>query len=108
VIHHSVRYWQDSHHRTSRRDTDEHNYVLTRNHYTAGSDPATLPLLLVVGIVSSSVVGFGEEVGFRGYLLPQLAALGRGRALLLSGLLHAIWHLPILLLHRITTVRATC
>jgi CAAX protease family protein len=64
----------------------------------AGGVPATLPLLLVVGIVSSSVVGFGEEVGFRGYLLPQLVALGRGRALLLSGLLHAIWHLPILLL----------
>jgi membrane protease YdiL (CAAX protease family) len=63
-----------------------------------GGVPVTLPLLLVVGIVSSSVVGFGEEVGFRGYLLPQLAALGRGRALLLSGLLHAIWHLPILLL----------
>jgi membrane protease YdiL (CAAX protease family) len=60
--------------------------------------PVTLPLLLVVGIVSSSVVGFGEEVGFRGYLLPQLTALGRGRALLLSGLLHAIWHLPILVL----------
>jgi uncharacterized protein len=63
-----------------------------------GGVPVTLPLLLVVGIVSSSVVGFGEEVGFRGYLLPQLASLGRGRALLLSGLLHAIWHLPILLL----------
>jgi uncharacterized protein len=60
--------------------------------------PATLPLLLVVGIVMSSLVGFGEEVGFRGYLLPQLASLGHGRALLLSGLLHAIWHLPVLLL----------
>src|SRR5215208_3524101 len=57
-----------------------------------------LPLQLVMGIVMSSLVGFGEEVGFRGYLLPQLAVLGRGRALLLSGLLHAIWHLPILLL----------
>jgi membrane protease YdiL (CAAX protease family) len=57
-----------------------------------------LPLQLVMGIVMSSLVGFGEEVGFRGYLLPQLAVLGRRRALLLSGLLHAVWHLPILLL----------
>jgi uncharacterized protein len=64
----------------------------------AGGVPATLPLLLVVGIVMSSLVGFGEEVGFRGYLLPQLSSLGHGRALLLSGLLHAIWHLPILVL----------
>ena len=35
---------------------------------------------------------------WRGYLLPHLATIGRGPALLLSGLLHGIWHLPILLL----------
>jgi uncharacterized protein len=64
----------------------------------AGGVPATLPLQLVVGIVMSSLLAFGEQVGFRGYLLPQLSSLGRGRALLLSGLLHAIWHLPVLLL----------
>jgi membrane protease YdiL (CAAX protease family) len=64
----------------------------------AGGVSATLPLLLIVQILLSSLLGFGEEAGFRGYLLPQLAEMGRGRALLLSGLLHAIWHLPILLL----------
>ena len=63
-----------------------------------GGIPVTLPLLLVVSIVNDSLTGFGEEIGFRGYLLPQLAGLGRRRALLLSGLLHAIWHMPILLL----------
>ena len=40
---------------------------------------------------------FGEEIGWRGYLLPHLSALGR-RGLPLSGLLHGIWHLPVLLL----------
>jgi membrane protease YdiL (CAAX protease family) len=64
----------------------------------AGGVPATLPLQLVVGIVMSSLLAFGEQIGFRGYLLPQLSALGPTRALLLSGLLHAIWHLPVLLL----------
>jgi uncharacterized protein len=60
--------------------------------------PATLPLLLVAAILNASLLGFGEEVGFRGYLLPQLSSLGPTRALLLSGLLHGIWHLPVLLL----------
>ena len=39
-----------------------------------------------------------EELGFRGYVLPRLMHLGTTRALLLSGLLHGIWHLPLLLL----------
>ncbi len=64
----------------------------------AGGVPTLLPLLLVAAILKDSLLGFSEEVGFRGYLLPQLAALRPTRALLLSGLLHAIWHLPILLL----------
>jgi membrane protease YdiL (CAAX protease family) len=34
-----------------------------------------------------------EEVGIRGYLLPKLLPLGMTRALLLSGLVWAAWHL---------------
>ena len=36
-----------------------------------------------------------EEIGIRGYLLPKLLPLGMGRALLLSGLVWAAWHLPL-------------
>jgi membrane protease YdiL (CAAX protease family) len=36
-----------------------------------------------------------EEIGMRGYLLPKLLPLGMGRALLLSGLVWAAWHLPL-------------
>src|SRR5918998_789780 len=36
-----------------------------------------------------------EEIGMRGYLLPKLLPLGMGRALLLSGLEWAAWHLPL-------------
>jgi membrane protease YdiL (CAAX protease family) len=62
--------------------------------------PTGAPPLLVVGlsIVLTLLLAFGEEIGWRGYLLPHLVTIGRGRALLLSGLLHGIWHLPILLL----------
>lgn len=53
---------------------------------------------LALGIATSSVIALGEEIGFRGYLLPQLMHLGTTRALLLSGLLHGIWHFPLMLL----------
>ena len=46
----------------------------------------------------TTILALGEEIGFRGYLLPHLLKLGRTRALLLSGLLHGVWHLPLLLL----------
>ncbi len=36
-----------------------------------------------------------EEIGMRGYLLPKLLPLGTTRALLLSGLVFAAWHLPL-------------
>ncbi|MGE0652614.1 MAG: CPBP family glutamic-type intramembrane protease [Alphaproteobacteria bacterium] len=40
-----------------------------------------------------------EEIGWRGYLLPRLVpALGPRGALSLTGLLHGMWHLPIMLL----------
>src|SRR5215208_5377759 len=40
----------------------------------------------------------GEEVGWRGYLLPKLLSLGRTPALALSGLVWATWHMPLILL----------
>jgi membrane protease YdiL (CAAX protease family) len=64
----------------------------------AAGGPLIQPLSLVLQIVLTLLLVFGEEVGWRGYLLPHLSALGRRRAVLLSGLLHGIWHLPILLL----------
>jgi membrane protease YdiL (CAAX protease family) len=39
-----------------------------------------------------------EEIGIRGYLLPKLLSLGRTRALALSGLVWATWHMPLILL----------
>jgi membrane protease YdiL (CAAX protease family) len=36
-----------------------------------------------------------EEIGMRGYLLPKLLPLGRNRALFVSGLVFATWHMPL-------------
>lgn len=53
---------------------------------------------LATGLAISSGFALGEEIGFRGYLLPRLLPLGTTRALLLSGLLHGIWHFPLILI----------
>jgi membrane protease YdiL (CAAX protease family) len=40
----------------------------------------------------------GEEIGWRGYLLPKLLPLGRRHALVLVGLVWASWHLVLFFL----------
>jgi uncharacterized protein len=52
--------------------------------------------MIAIGVFLNGTLG--EELGWRGYLLPKLLFLGPRRALLLSGLLHGIWHLPMILL----------
>ena len=39
-----------------------------------------------------------EEIAWRGYLLPQLLAVGRTRAMVLVGLIQAAWHMPLIFL----------
>lgn len=63
-----------------------------------GFTVALLATNVTIGIGISSALGLGEEIGFRGYLLPRLTQLGTTRALLLSGLLHGIWHFPLMLM----------
>jgi len=50
------------------------------------------------GALANSVFAFGEELGWRGWLLPALRPLGLWPALFLSGLLWGVWHAPVILL----------
>ena len=43
------------------------------------------------------MLAFGEEYGWRGYLLPRLMPLGEVRATLLMGPIWSLWHLPVLI-----------
>jgi membrane protease YdiL (CAAX protease family) len=63
-----------------------------------GSQLGEMASNVAIGLGISSAMALGEEIGFRGYLLPRLMQLGTSRALLLSGLMHALWHFPLLLL----------
>jgi membrane protease YdiL (CAAX protease family) len=55
---------------------------------------ATLPLQALI----ISPLNFGEEWGWRGYLLPRLLPLGQWPALLLSGAVWGLWHAPLILM----------
>jgi membrane protease YdiL (CAAX protease family) len=41
----------------------------------------------------------GEELGWRGFLLPKLMPLGQWKAILISGAIWGVWHAPTTLLH---------
>jgi len=53
-----------------------------------------LPLITAV----NSVAAFGEELGWRGWLLVSLRPLGTLPALLISGAIWGVWHAPLILL----------
>lgn len=55
-------------------------------------------LTIPLGAAVNAVLAFGEEVGWRGWLLPALLPMGRWPALLVSGALWGAWHSPIVLL----------
>jgi membrane protease YdiL (CAAX protease family) len=52
-----------------------------------------------IGTLMSCASALGEEIGWRGFLVPRLARLTNfTRTALISGLSWAVWHWPILLL----------
>lgn len=51
-------------------------------------------VLFIAGVTYSAILGFGEEFGWRGYLLWELAPLGFWKASLVIGTLWGLWHAP--------------
>jgi membrane protease YdiL (CAAX protease family) len=65
---------------------------------TAGKPVGTLlAILTFVGVPISTALAFGEEFGWRGYLLPRLLPLGEVKAAVIVGLIWGPWHLPVLI-----------
>jgi membrane protease YdiL (CAAX protease family) len=62
---------------------------------------------VIAGIFIASVLiapflngaaAFGEEYGWRGFLLPKLLPLGRWQAHLIGGVIWGLWHAPLVLM----------
>jgi membrane protease YdiL (CAAX protease family) len=57
-----------------------------------------IPLYAVLGVISSTARALGEEIGWRGFLLPRLVEqTGFTWGCMLSGCIWAVWHYPGLL-----------
>lgn len=57
----------------------------------------TLAQGLVAGVTVNAVAGFGEELGWRGFLQKQLGYLGFWKSSLFIGAVWGIWHAPLIL-----------
>jgi uncharacterized protein len=73
----------------------------------ASTSSLTLPIAALVAVQCVAVIvgGFinlipalGEELGWRGWLLPKLLPLGTVPALIISGIIWGAWHAPLILL----------
>jgi membrane protease YdiL (CAAX protease family) len=67
---------------------------LTRHHAL----PVTLSLLATIGFLQGAVFALGEELGWRGLLVPELAKVtGFGGTAVVSGAVWVLYHLPLIL-----------
>ena len=53
---------------------------------------------LIISPFVNSVLGLGEEWGWRGYLLPRLMPLGKWKAYPLLGVIWGLWHAPLIMI----------
>ena len=67
---------------------------------SSGSAMALLLLVgvrLTIGVPIAALAAAGEEIGWRGYMLTRLIDAGIPRPVLVSGVIWACWHLPLVI-----------
>src|SRR5262249_49942810 len=71
-----------------------------RSHLYADSAVMSLTasffIAATLGTAVSCLLAFGEEVGWRGYMLTRLITVGVPRPVFISGLIWAFWHVPMI------------
>ena len=54
------------------------------------------PIVMIVSSMAASFAAFGEEAGWRGYMMPKMIKLwGVKKAVILGGILWGMWHWPL-------------
>jgi len=70
-----------------------------------GFSPSNLPFIYILGLLLAQLLrsGFGEEPGWRGFLLPRLKARFEGdKYIWILGLIWSIWHFPIVIIQTLS------
>lgn len=62
-----------------------------------GSELFTALPTILITLVAGLIGAIGEELGWRGYLLPKLIENRNRRPYALTGMIWAIWHLPLVM-----------
>ncbi|TMV46830.1 CPBP family intramembrane metalloprotease [Paenibacillus mesophilus] len=68
---------------------------------------AIFPFVTAVSYIQAVLTqSMGEELGWRGYLLPvMMGCMSKKKAMLLNGLIHGVWHFPIIPEYRSVSCR---
>jgi membrane protease YdiL (CAAX protease family) len=60
--------------------------------------PVRLLLYVILGMIPASVAALGEEIGWRGLLVPEMARITTyTKTALVSGIVWAVWHYPAII-----------
>lgn len=63
-----------------------------------GKIPNNILLIIIVGTITGIISVLGEEIGWRGFLVPQLSKLTTFFWIsIISGVIWAIWHFPLMI-----------
>lgn len=58
--------------------------------------PYLIPFIAISGAVVASYAALGEEVGWRGYMMPKLIKImGLNKAIVVGGIIWGLWHAPL-------------
>lgn len=69
------------------------------NRFGGYASPLTLLISgMIAGITVNAVAAFGEEFGWRGFLLKQYSFLGFWKMSLAIGIIWGLWHAPLILM----------
>ncbi len=72
-------------------------WILNPEAFTGNIYSDSIPFM-IGAIFSSVLTATGEEIGWRGFLLPKMDMfMSRKYAIILSGLIWAVWHYPLMI-----------